>query len=164
MPMRLFGRSFKGLLCILVLSVHWSAAADAQTLPPRPITLGAASPPNTTTDYGARRIAQDLSKVLEHPVVVETRSGGGGVVASVAVAKAPPDGYTLLMTTIGPAVLRPLIDHKLPYDPVGDFTPIALVGDAPNVIVASPKWPASSVRDIVAYAKQNPGKLTIGHP
>jgi tripartite-type tricarboxylate transporter receptor subunit TctC len=68
------------------------------------------------------------------------------------------------MTTIGPAVLRPLIDHKLPYDPVGDFTPIALVGDAPNVIVASPKWASSTVRDIVAYAKQNPGKLTVGHP
>jgi tripartite-type tricarboxylate transporter receptor subunit TctC len=109
-------------------------------------------------------IGQDLSKALDRPVVVETRSGGGGVVASVAVAKAPPDGYTLLMTTIGPAVLRPLIDHKLSYDPVGDFTPIALVGDAPNVIVASPKWAASKVRDVVAYAKQNPGKLTVGHP
>jgi tripartite-type tricarboxylate transporter receptor subunit TctC len=162
--MRLDGRSFKALLSILALWVHWSAAADAQPWPSRPITLVAAFPPNTTTDYGARRIAQDLSKALDHPVVVETRSGGGGVVASVAVAKAPPDGYTLLMTTIGPAVLRPLIDHKLPYDPVADFTPIALVGDAPNVIVASPKWAASSVRDIVAYAKQNPGMLTIGHP
>src|ERR1700720_2251409 len=123
MLMGLFGRSFKALLSILVLSIHWSAAADAQSWPSRPITLVAAFPPNTTTDYGARTIAQDLSKVLEHPVIVETRSGGGGVVASVAVAKAPPDGYTLLMTTIGPAVLRPLIDHNLPTDPVGIFTP-----------------------------------------
>jgi tripartite-type tricarboxylate transporter receptor subunit TctC len=110
--MRLFGRSF-GVLLLVALPVHWSAAADAQPWPSRPITLVAAFPPNTTTDYGARMIGQDLSKALDRPVVVETRSGGGGVVASVAVAKAPPDGYTLLMTTIGPAVLRPLIDHKL---------------------------------------------------
>src|ERR1700719_3866006 len=162
--MRRFGRSCKALLCIIMSSIFWCAAADAQPWPSRPITLVAAFPPNTTTDYGARLIAQELSKVLGHPVVVETRSGGGGIVASVAVAKAPPDGYTLLMTTIGPAVLRPLIDHKLSYDPVGDFTPIALVGDAPNVIVASPKWAASKVRVVVAYAKLNPGKLTVGHP
>jgi tripartite-type tricarboxylate transporter receptor subunit TctC len=161
--MRLWGRSL-GALLFVVLAIYWSLPTDAQPWPSRPITLVAAFPPNTTTDYGARMIGQDLSKVLDRPVVVETRSGGGGVVASVAVAKAPPDGYTLLMTTIGPAVLRPLIDHKLPYDPVGDFTPIALVGDAPNVIVASPKWAASKVRDVVAYAKQNPGKLTVGHP
>jgi len=161
--MRLLGRSL-GALLFVVLAVYWSLPTGAQPWPSRPITLVAAFPPNTTTDYGARMIAQDLSKVLDRPVVVETRSGGGGVVASVAVAKAPPDGYTLLMTTIGPAVLRPLIDRKLPYDAVGDFTPIALVGDAPNVIVASPKWAASTVRDVVAYAKQNPGKLTVGHP
>jgi tripartite-type tricarboxylate transporter receptor subunit TctC len=151
--MRLVGRSL-GALLFVVLAVYWSLPTGAQPWPSRPITLVAAFPPNTTTDYGARMIAQDLSKVLDRPVVVETRSGGGGVVASVAVAKAPPDGYTLLMTTIGPAVLRPLIDHKLPYDAVGDFTPI----------VASPKWAASKVRDVVAYAKENPGKLTVGHP
>ena len=161
--MRLLGRSL-GTLLFVVLAIYASLPTDAQPWPSRPITLVAAFPPNTTTDYGARMIGQDLSKALDRPVVVETRSGGGGVVASVAVAKAPPDGYTLLMTTIGPAVLRPLIDHKLPYDPVGDFTPIALVGDAPNVIVAGPRWAASKVRDVVAYAKQNPGKLTVGHP
>jgi tripartite-type tricarboxylate transporter receptor subunit TctC len=161
--MRLLGRSL-GALLFVALAIYGSLPTDAQPWPSRPITLVAAFPPNTTTDYGARMIGQDLSKALDRPVVVETRSGGGGVVASVAVAKAPPDGYTLLMTTIGPAVLRPLIDHKLPYDPVGDFTPIALVGDAPNVIVAGPRWAASKVRDVVAYAKQNPGKLTVGHP
>jgi tripartite-type tricarboxylate transporter receptor subunit TctC len=161
--MRLLGRSL-GALLFVALAIYGSLPTGAQPWPSRPITLVAAFPPNTTTDYGARMIGQDLSKALDRPVVVETRSGGGGVVASVAVAKAPPDGYTLLMTTIGPAVLRPLIDHKLPYDPVGDFTPIALVGDAPNVIVAGPRWAASKVRDVVAYAKQNPGKLTVGHP
>jgi tripartite-type tricarboxylate transporter receptor subunit TctC len=167
--MPLVARACKALLALLLLfglapQTAWFAAAHAQPWPSRMITLVAAFPPNTTTDYGARMIAQELTKVLDRPVVVETKSGGGGIVASVAVAKAPADGYTLLMTTIGPAVLRPLIDHKVPYDPVADFTPIALVGDAPNVIVASPKWAGGSVRDVVAYAKQNPGKLTIGHP
>src|SRR3979411_3512241 len=103
--MGLFGRTF-GVLLLVASRVHWFGA-DAQPWPSRPITLVAAFPPNTTTDYGARMIGQDLSKALDRPVVVETRSGGGGVGASVAVAKALPDGYTLLMTTVGPAGLRP---------------------------------------------------------
>src|SRR3979409_2775778 len=103
MPMRLCGRSL-GLLLLVPSPVHWFAA-DAQPWPSRPITLVAAFPPNTTTDYGARMIGQDLSKALDRPVVVETRSGGGGVVASVAVAKAPPDGYTLLRAADGAAAL-----------------------------------------------------------
>jgi tripartite-type tricarboxylate transporter receptor subunit TctC len=162
--MHVFARSLRAIAAVLALSSLWPATAGAQHWPSRPITLVAAFPPNTTTNYGARAIAQELSNVLGEPMVVETRAGGGGVVASVAVAKAPADGYTLLMTTIGPAVLRPLIDQKLAYDAVADFTPIALVGDAPNVIAASAKSTFSNIQDLVAYAKKNPGKLTIGHP
>jgi tripartite-type tricarboxylate transporter receptor subunit TctC len=161
--MWLQARSRIAILSILAL-LSWLAAAAAQTWPSRTITLVAAFPPNTTTDYAARTIAQELTKALGNPVIVETKSGGGGVLASVSVAKAPADGYTLLMTTIGPAVLRPLLEQGLAYDPVGDFTPIALVGDAPNVIVAGTQSRFRSIGDIVAYAKQNPGKLTIGHP
>jgi tripartite-type tricarboxylate transporter receptor subunit TctC len=149
--------SVLALLCGLV-------AAAAQTWPSRTISLVAAFPPNTTTDYAARTIAQELTKALGNPVIVETKSGGGGVLASVSVAKAPADGYTLLMTTIGPAVLRPLLEQGLAYDPVADFTPIALIGDAPNVIVAGTDSRFHNIGDIVAYAKKNPGKLTIGHP
>jgi tripartite-type tricarboxylate transporter receptor subunit TctC len=153
---------------IAVLSVvallAWLAAAQAQTWPSRSITLVAAFPPNTTTDYAARTIAQELTKSFGHPVIVETKAGGGGVLASQSVAKAPPDGYTLLMTTIGPAVLRPLLEQGLAYDPVADFTPVILVGDAPNVIVAGTQSRYGSIQDVVAYARQNPGKLTIGHP
>jgi tripartite-type tricarboxylate transporter receptor subunit TctC len=162
--MHLFARSLRASATVFALSILCAAPAGAQHWPSRPITLIAAFPPNTTTNYGARVIAQDLSTALGEPVVVETRAGGGGVVASVAVAKAPPDGHTLLMTTIGPAVLRPIIDQKLAYDAVRDFTPIVLVGDAPNVIAASAKSGFTSIRDVVAYAKKNPGKLTIGHP
>jgi tripartite-type tricarboxylate transporter receptor subunit TctC len=153
---------------IAVLSVvallAWLAAAQAQTWPSRSITLVAAFPPNTTTDYAARTIAQELTKSFGHPVIVETKAGGGGVLASQSVAKAPSDGYTLLMTTIGPAVLRPLLEQGLAYDPVADFTPVILVGDAPNVIVAGTQSRYGSIQDVVAYARQNPGKLTIGHP
>ena len=161
--MWLQARSRIGVLSVLAL-LSWLTAANAQTWPSRTITLVAAFPPNTTTDYAARTIAQELTKALGNPVIVETKSGGGGVLASVSVAKAPADGYTLLMTTIGPAVLRPLLEQGLAYDPVADFTPIALVGDAPNVIVAGTQSRFHSIADIVGYAKQNPGKLTIGHP
>jgi tripartite-type tricarboxylate transporter receptor subunit TctC len=154
----------RGAVLSIVALLSSLAAADAQSWPSRTITLVAAFPPNTTTDYGARTIAQELSKALGQPVIVETKAGGGGVVASQSVAKAPPDGYTLLMTTIGPAVLRPLLEQGLAYDPVADFTPIILVGYAPNVIVAGTQSRFASIRDVVAYAKQNPGKLTIGHP
>lgn len=161
--MSLLARSRVAILSVVAL-LSCMAAADAQTWPSRSITLVAAFPPNTTTDYGARTIAQELSKALGYPVIVETKAGGGGVLASQSVAKAPPDGYTLLMTTIGPAVLRPLLEQGLAYDPVADFTPIILVGEAPNVIVAGMQSRFAGIRDVVAYAKQNPGKLTIGHP
>src|SRR5262249_7565507 len=161
--MWLLARSRMAVLSVVTL-LSWLTAADAQTWPSRSITLVAAFPPNTTTDYGARTIAQELSKALGYPVIVETKAGGGGLLAAVSVAKAPADGYTLLMTPIGPAVLRPLLEQGLAYDPVGDFTPVVLVGDAPNVIVAATQSRFGSIQDIVAYAKQNPGRLTIGHP
>jgi tripartite-type tricarboxylate transporter receptor subunit TctC len=154
----------RSLILSVVTLLSWLAGADAQSWPSRTITLVAAFPPNTTTDYGARTIAQELGKALGSPVIVETKAGGGGVLASQSVAKAPADGYTLLMTTIGPAVLRPLLEQGLAYDPVADFTPIILVGEAPNVIVAGSQSRFASVKDIVTYAKQDPGKLTIGHP
>src|SRR5262249_6919320 len=163
-PMRQIEKILRRLLAIAAASVLATQIAGAQSWPTRSITIEVAFPPSTTTDYAARAIAQDLSRVLGQPVVVENRTGGGGVIASVSVAKAPADGYTLLVTTIGPAVLRPLIDRKVGYDAVADFTPIALLGDAPNVIVTAPQRGFNSVKDVVTYAKQNPGKLTIGHP
>jgi tripartite-type tricarboxylate transporter receptor subunit TctC len=114
-------------------------------------------------DYAGRAIAQDLSRVLGQSVIVETRSGGGGAVASMALTKAPPDGHTLLITSIGPVVLRPLMDNRLNYDAAADLTPIVLLGDAPNILAANPKLGFHTVQDAVDYAKRNPGKLTIGH-
>ncbi len=162
--MRQSASILRQLLAIAAVSIVATQAAGAQTWPSRSVTIEVAFPPSTTTDIATRSVAQELSRVLGQPVIVENRTGGGGVIASATVAKAPRDGYTLLVTTIGPAVLRPLIDPKVGYDAVADFTPIALLGDAPNVLVTAPQRGFNSVRDIVAYAKQNPGKLTIGHP
>ncbi|HEY4921456.1 MAG TPA: tripartite tricarboxylate transporter substrate binding protein [Xanthobacteraceae bacterium] len=143
-----------GALCL-------SGPVEAQSWPQRAIMLVVAFPPATTVDVAARAIAQDLTKTLGQPVVVENRPGGGGVIGTVSVVKAAPDGYTLLMARIGPAVLHPLVDHNLAYDPVADLTPVILVGDAVNVLAASPQRGWASVADVVAYAKQR--GLTIGH-
>jgi tripartite-type tricarboxylate transporter receptor subunit TctC len=156
-------RAYHLALSILMASLCGPAPAAAQAWPSRPITLVVAFPAGTTVDYAARAIAQHLSGALGQNVIVESRTGGGGVIASASVAKAAPDGYTLLMTSIGPAVLRPLIDAKLHYDAVADFTPIMLVGEAPNLLVSSPALGFRDVHDLVVHAKQNPGKLTIGH-
>jgi tripartite-type tricarboxylate transporter receptor subunit TctC len=161
--MPLAARAVCAILFVLAASLPGSPEAAAQAWPSRSITLLVAFPPGTTTDYAARSIAQELSKEYGQTVVVENRTGGGGVIASQAVAKAAPDGYTLLMTTIGPAVLRPLIDSSLHYDAVADFTPISLVGEAPNLLASSPKRGFNDVRDLVAYAKRNPGQLSVGH-
>ena len=157
---RLIGRA----VAVLAPSVLWLAAAVAQPWPSRPITLLVAFPPGSISDYVARVIAHDLSSALGQTVIVENKPGGGGAIATLTVARAPTDGYDLLMTAIGPAVLRPLIDSKLQYDTVADFTPIILIGETPNVFVSGPTSRFGNVQDIVTYASQNPGKLTIGHP
>jgi len=155
-------RAIIAILACLLLSAGAARAEDAPAWPTHAITLVVAFSPGTAVDLAGRAVAQNLSTALGQPVIVENRAGSGGVVGSVTVAKAPADGYTLLMTGIGPAVLRPLIDPTVTYDPVADFTPIILVGDAVNVLATTPNRFAS-VADVVAYAKANPGKLSIGH-
>src|ERR1700693_6378938 len=159
--MRMPARLFKRIVPALALKALFSITAGAQPWPSKPITLVIAFAPGSIMDTVGRAISRDLSNVLGQPVVVENKSGGGGVAASVSVARAPPDGYTLLMTTIGPSVLRPLIDGRLAYDAVRDFVPVILVGDVPNVLAANPKLGFNSVRDLVAYAKQNPGRFSM---
>jgi tripartite-type tricarboxylate transporter receptor subunit TctC len=137
-----------------------AAAAD---WPTRPVTLLVSFASGSMIDFVARALGNDLSAAIGQPVVVETKAGGGGVVASLFTAKAAPDGYTLLFTGVGPAALRPLIDKSVGYDPIADFTPIILVGETPNVLLASPKLAVHTVKDLVAYAKSKGGKISIGH-
>ena len=112
-------------------------------------------------DLVARTIGERLQKSLGQPVVVENQSGGGGIVASQAVARAAPDGYTLMVGYVGTHGTNPAV-RKLPYDAVSDFTTIAMVGGTPNVFVVLPAVPASNLAEFVRYAKANPGKLSYG--
>jgi tripartite-type tricarboxylate transporter receptor subunit TctC len=137
--------------------------ATAQDWPAKPIIIVLGFAPGSMIDFVARAIANELSMTLGQPVLVETRQGGGGVLASNYVAKAPADGYTLLMTAVGPAVLRPLIDKTVTFDIDKEFTSVILIGEAPNVLVANPKLGLKSPKDLVAYGNAHGGKLSVGH-
>ncbi|MDB5901303.1 MAG: hypothetical protein JWM26_181 [Betaproteobacteria bacterium] len=133
--------------------------AGAQSYPTRPVRLVITYPPGGTTDFVGRPLAQKLSEFLGQQVVVDNRSGAGGVIATVIVAQAPPDGYTLLLGTSSGMLINPLLNPKLPYDPFRDFTPISRTNINPQALVATPSLPANNVKELVAYAKANPGKL-----
>jgi len=109
----------------------------------------------------ARTIGERIGKALGQPVVIENQSGGGGIVGSQATARAAPDGYTLMVGYVGTHGTNPAV-RKLPYDAVKDFTPIAMVGGTPNVLVVPPSLPVKTLPEFVAYVKANKGKLSYG--
>jgi tripartite-type tricarboxylate transporter receptor subunit TctC len=111
-------------------------------------------------DIFARTFAQKVGEATGATIVVENRTGGGGAIGADAVAKSPADGYTLLMGFHAVLTILPQLGAKLPYDPVKDFTPVALVAAVPNVLVVNPGLPVKSVKELVDYAKANPGKVT----
>ena len=153
---------FVALIAVAVTLLN-PLRAMAQDWPSRPITIVLGFAPGSMIDFVARAVANELSTVFGQPVLVETRQGAGGVLASNYVAKSPPDGYTVLMSAVGPAVLRPLIDKTVTFDIEKDFTSVILIGEAPNVLVANPKLGLKSPKDLVAYGKAHGGKLSIGH-
>ncbi len=161
--MRIFSQSCRALFIALALTVLWQPPSRADDWPSRPIKFVVGFGPGSITDVTARAVAQELSKTLGQPVVVENKPGAGAVLASTVVARAQPDGYTLLLTAIGPAVLKPLMDDKLPSIEK-DFTPIVMIGETPNIIVTKRDGRFANIKDLIAYAKRNPDKLTIGHP
>ena len=117
--------------------------------------------PGGAADLMARVIAEPLAKRLGQPIVIENKPGAGATIGADAVAKAAPDGYTLLWTTPGPQITNPFLMDKLPYDAFKDFTPIATVLTAVNVLVVTPSLPVKSVAELIAYAKANPGKINF---
>jgi tripartite-type tricarboxylate transporter receptor subunit TctC len=138
-------------------------AVLAQGYPTRPIRLVVASSPGGASDILARMLGQKLSEELGQQVVVDNRGGASGVIGTDIVAKAIPDGYTLLIIqpslTINPSMIR-----KLPYDAIRDFTPISLVVDAAQIMTVNPSVPAKNVKDLIALAKSKPGQLNFGSP
>ena len=138
------------------------AQAQPAAYPSRPIRLVVPFTPGGSTDILARAIGQELTKAWGQSVVVDNVPGAGGAIGADKVAKAPADGYTLLMGHIGTLAVNPSLYPKLPYDPVKDFAPVAWVARVPNVLVVHPSVPAKNVRELVALAKAKPGQLNYG--
>jgi tripartite-type tricarboxylate transporter receptor subunit TctC len=156
-------RDFMALACSAAAGPLAAAVARAaETYPTRPITVIVPFGPGSGTDVVARVIGQRLGDALGQNIVVDDRQGANGSIAAAFVAKAPPDGYTLLMSTNSPHSANPFLLKSVGYDPVKDFAPITRIGSFTNMLVAHPSVPATSLRELVAYAKVNPGKLTYG--
>lgn len=140
----------------------FASFAHAQSWPSRPLRMIVPTAPGGGTDLTGRLVAAKLSEALGQQVVVENRGGGGGSVGADNVAKATPDGYTVLLGSIATHAVNPALYKKLPYDQIRDFAPISLIGTVPNVLVVHPSLPAKSMQEFIAYAKANPGKINYG--
>jgi tripartite-type tricarboxylate transporter receptor subunit TctC len=137
-------------------------AASAQSFPSKPIRVIVPFPPGATLDIMARMASQKLSESTGQPVIVENRAGANGMIGSDLVAKSAPDGYTILATTTSTHVSAPYLVKNLPYDPRKDVTPITAAIDAVTLLAVNPSLPVSSARELVDYAKKNPGKVSYG--
>jgi tripartite-type tricarboxylate transporter receptor subunit TctC len=149
-------------LCIAAL-LAIAAAAHAQTYPSKPIRLVVGFPPGGGMDLSARVYAAKLQEPLATTIVVENRPGGTGLLAGEAVAKAAPDGYTLLVGASGQMTINPVILPKHPYDTVRDFAAITTLAQFPMVIAVNPSFPAKSIAELIALAKSKPGELAYSH-
>jgi tripartite-type tricarboxylate transporter receptor subunit TctC len=149
-----------GLLALTFLSC--SIAHAAQPYPNRPIRLILPIAPSGGADITARAIAPILSERLGQQIIIDNRPGGGGTVGMSIAARAAPDGYTILQSSIGPVAVDVSLHGNLPYDPIKDFVPIERAVSALNILVVRPSLPVHSVKDLIDYAKANPNKLNYG--
>jgi tripartite-type tricarboxylate transporter receptor subunit TctC len=154
-------RTMKLLALCLVLV---SSLSNAQEWPARPVKIIVPFAPGGSADTLGRIVAQKLSDQLKESFVIENRGGAGGAVGSELAAKAAPDGYTLVVSGIASHVIAPLLPQGTPYDPMKDFSHIALFGGPPAVLAVNPKLPAQNLKDFVALAKAKPGTLSYGSP
>jgi tripartite-type tricarboxylate transporter receptor subunit TctC len=150
------------VLALCALSV--SLPVHAQKWPVRPVKIVAPFSPGGTADTLGRLVAGKLSEQFKESFVIENRAGAGGAVGSEIVSNAPPDGYTLVVSGIASHVIAPNLPRGTSYDPMKDFTHIALFGGPPAVFAVNPSLPAKSLKEFVALAKQKPGSLTYGSP
>jgi tripartite-type tricarboxylate transporter receptor subunit TctC len=137
------------------------AIALGQAFPSKPVRLLVPYAPGGAVDNFARPIAPKLGELLGQPVIVENRPGGNTTIAADLVAKAPPDGYTIVLTSVN-HYLVPMFSKNVPYDTMKDFTPIIIVATFPNVVAVHPSLPVQSVAELIDYAKKNPGKIFYG--
>ena len=143
----------------------FAAPAFAQAWPSKPVRIVVPFAPGGTTDILARALAPELGKAFGQTFIIENKPGAGGNTGADLVAKSPPDGYTLLMGTVGTQAINPALYPKMPYDAVKDFMPISLFAGVPNVLVINPAkataYKVTDVKSLIAYAKANPGKLNM---
>ena len=151
---------------LIALLLCWAAlvapAFGQEPFPSKPVRFVVPYPPGGASDITARLLGQKLAEIWGQQVIVDNRPGANGIVALEHVAKQPADGYTLLFANLGPNAINPAVYAKLPYDPVKDFTPITLTTLVPQVLVASPSLEAKTLKEVIDYARANPGKLNYG--
>jgi tripartite-type tricarboxylate transporter receptor subunit TctC len=150
------------LMPSLVPSFAPAQNAPAQTWPVRPVTMVVPYAAGSSVDTLARRLAVELTGRFGQQVVVENRAGANGSAGATVVARSAPDGYTILLATMGPIAANKLMYKSMPYDTDRAFTPIVLVAKSPLIIATAPKVPAKDLKELIAYAKANPGKLNVG--
>jgi tripartite-type tricarboxylate transporter receptor subunit TctC len=151
----------RNIVAISFLSVL-CGFANAQTWPNKPVRIVLQFPPGGSTDVVARILAQSMTTALGQPVVVENKPGADGAIAAEYVMRSDPDGYTFFLASNTPMMQVPLLRKKPPYDPVKNFTPISMVGRYVYVLVANPNVPAKNAKELLEFARKNPGKLNYG--
>lgn len=144
---------------LIVLALAFCASAGAQTYPSKPVRIIVGFPPGQATDIVARMVADKLTTKLGQTFLIDNKPGAAGIIGTELAMKAPADGYTLLFSSSGPLAVNPGLYAKLPYDPLKDLQPIALAATVPLFLVVNPTLQATSVRDLVALAKAQPGKI-----
>ena len=150
------------LLCGISAAICVPLPAQAQSYPARPIRFVVPYPPGGPLDTVARLLAQKVGESVKQPVVVDNKPGAGGNIGADIVAKSPADGYTILMGAVATHAINPTLYANIPYDPVKDFAPVTQVASTPNVLVVHPSVPAATVKEFIAHAKSNPGRLNFG--
>lgn len=161
---RIVYRSVLGALAVLLaaaVTTESAAQTGAQGYPARPLRFVSPFSPGGTTDTLARLIGQKLTETWGQSVVIENRPGAGGTIGAEAVARAAPDGYTLLLTSVGAHAVSPALRSKLAYDAVRDFSPITQVASGHNILVVHPSLPVRSVQELISFARNKPGQLTF---
>jgi tripartite-type tricarboxylate transporter receptor subunit TctC len=162
MPTITSQRNALSYLLLAACAWHYSAAAMAQTYPTKPVRYIVPFPAAASPDIVARLLAERLSRMWNQQVVVDNRSGAGGTLGAAFAAKAPADGYTLFQCNVASSAVAESLYAKMPYDHQRDFAPISRIGITPNVVVVHPALPARTMKDFIAYARANPGKLSYG--
>ena len=147
------------LALILSLTLIPASSRAQESYPSRPVRLIVGFAAGSSGDVAARIVSNKLSQLLGQPVIVENRPGAGGNLATEAVVKSPPDGYTLLMGTIAALAVNPTLYKDLPFDPMTDLSPISMGVSLANVVVVHPSVPVNSLSELIALARQQPGKL-----